>query len=351
MLAPDICNFKLKHTHNTFSKCVLNGDQLDDIMAKHSFNHCVCAVFPDTLNLPADLNECFSSDTEYYKVSNLPVSEFVDNVFIEAFVKRGELTALSIDTLLDIDDCAAVTPKGFLVLSLNNDTFLKLGVDKGPSVALIRQKAANKIQLHINLKNTCFKPGRKNYDRIQNQLKKMNHLSMNFVFSWEPDSANVCPSSIAAYFHKRGYLVEECYLSKASRVDYNVKIPPKGADPEELFEWFGLHALGAREHPDPVHHEFLSTYPGMDMDNVGQVVYVQWTGLFTTRKLEKLLNKLRKYITDRQSIPFIGLHVQGFDDAPVSWDNKANRYLTYSDNSYSYILFPTGNVNIMKTFV
>uniref|UniRef100_T1ICD4 Uncharacterized protein n=2 Tax=Rhodnius prolixus TaxID=13249 RepID=T1ICD4_RHOPR len=179
----------------------------------------------------------------------------------------------------------------------------------------------------------------------------MNHLSMNFVFSWEPDSANVCPSSIAAYFHKRGYLVEECYLSKASRVDYNVKIPPKGADPEELFEWFGLHALGAREHPDPVHHEFLSTYPGMDMDNVGQVVYVQWTGLFTTRKLEKLLNKLRKYITDRQSIPFIGLHVQGFDDAPVSWDNKANRYLTYSDNSYSYILFPTGNVNIMKTFV
>lgn len=58
----------------------------------------------------------------------------------------GELTALSIDTLLDIDDCAAVTPKGFLVLSLNNDTFLKLGVDKGPSVALIRQKAANKIR-------------------------------------------------------------------------------------------------------------------------------------------------------------------------------------------------------------
>lgn len=81
--------------------------------------------------------------------------------------------------------------------------------------------------------------------------------------------ANVCPSSIAAYFHKRGYLVEECYLSKASRVDYNVKIPPKGADPEELFEWFGLHALGARE--QYVHIHFHSNTPSHSTMNFASI--------------------------------------------------------------------------------
>uniref|UniRef100_A0A069DTE0 Putative ribonuclease p 40 subunit like protein n=1 Tax=Panstrongylus megistus TaxID=65343 RepID=A0A069DTE0_9HEMI len=351
MLAPDISNFKLKHTHHTFSKCTLNGDQLDDTIAKHSFNHSICAVFPDTLNLPSDVSECFSFSTEYYKISNIPVSEFVDNVFIEAFVKRGELTALSLDTLLDIDNCAAVTPRGILVLSLTKAVFQELGVDKGPAVDLIKQMVSQKIQLHINLKNSCFKPGKKNYDRIHNRLKKMKQLTMTFVLSWESDNAKVCPSSIAAYFHKRGYVVEECFPSKTNRIDYNVKLPSESSDPDEMFEWFGLYALGAGEYPDPFHQEFLSTYPGMDMETVGQILFIQLTGLFTTRKVGKILNELRKYMDTRASIPFIGLHVQGFDDAPVSWDNKANHFLTCGDNNYSFILYSNGNASIMKIFV
>ncbi|KAK9510265.1 hypothetical protein O3M35_005087 [Rhynocoris fuscipes] len=322
MLAPDICNFKPSQPHQIYWQSTLNSDSLDNLVQKHSFNHSVSALFPDTLNLPPDILNCLNVDTVYYKISNLPVSEFVDYLFIEAFINRGELTALSIDNLLDIDNCAAITPFGLLVLSLNKDLFQELGIDKGPAVDLV--KCSEKKHLLINLKETRFKPGKKNYDRIWNRLRKTKHLTMNFVLAWEPNEDKVCPSSIAAYFHKKGYLIEECIPSRSNRVDYNVRIPLDSTDPVELFEWFGLQALGFKEYSDPAHQEFLSSYVGTDdMDTVGQAVFIQWIGLFPTRKVQKFLNALRKYINEVPSIPFIGMHVQGFDDSPLSWGSSS----------------------------
>lgn len=39
------------------------------------------------------------------------------------------MTALSINSRIDCDDCVLITPEGVLVLSLIRDTYLRLGVE------------------------------------------------------------------------------------------------------------------------------------------------------------------------------------------------------------------------------
>lgn len=52
---------------------------------------------------------------------------FSIGVFIVDVV--GKLTALSVGTRIDCEDCVLVTPEGDLVLSLVKDTYQKLGVE------------------------------------------------------------------------------------------------------------------------------------------------------------------------------------------------------------------------------
>ena len=46
------------------------------------------------------------------------------------------------------------------------------------------------------------------------------------------------------------------------------------------------------------------------------------------------------YFTDRDSIPWVSLHVQGFADVPVSWNLKPHTFFADGDNSYTIILKP-----------
>lgn len=45
----------------------------------------------------------------------------------------GELTALSVGTCIDTDDCAAIIPSGHLVLNLTKETFQSLGLEGSQS--------------------------------------------------------------------------------------------------------------------------------------------------------------------------------------------------------------------------
>lgn len=41
----------------------------------------------------------------------------------------GQLWALSTDTHIDTDNCAAITPSGYLVLNLDKETYQTFGVE------------------------------------------------------------------------------------------------------------------------------------------------------------------------------------------------------------------------------
>lgn len=53
---------------------------------------------------------------------------------------------LSVDRHLDTDSVFALTPDGFLILSLSRDEFLSLGIEKSPAVSVIEQQKDNKFR-------------------------------------------------------------------------------------------------------------------------------------------------------------------------------------------------------------
>ncbi|XP_066904681.1 ribonuclease P protein subunit p40 isoform X1 [Halyomorpha halys] len=309
----------------------------------------VVAVFPDTLQIWPKVKECLSHDSDYYLFSDFQIYHFIDYGFIEAFVKKGELTALSVDKMLDVENCCCLTPSGILVLSLQRNHFLKLGIEQGPAVKI--KNIDNRNLIFINLKEECFNPKKKNFQRVYNRLKATN-LKMDIILLWEPEDIKVCPSSVASYFHGKGINCHECNINYGEKRNYEVMLPKFNTSNVEMFEWLGIHLLGGPEiNDDDNTQEYLSTYQcPEDSEIIGQVLTLQWAGLVSSKRILKLLNIMREYVSIRPGIPWVALHIHGFDDAPLSWNLQPHKFTTRGDNNYTIIFNSSKNVKVCKTF-
>lgn len=88
---------------------------------------------PNISNTPERLINLVSDDSIYYRVNNIHAVEFVKKEFIDLFIKKGNVTLLSIGTKLDQDDCLAITPNGKLILSLRRKSYQELGIEGKPT--------------------------------------------------------------------------------------------------------------------------------------------------------------------------------------------------------------------------
>nr|CAD7576026.1 unnamed protein product [Timema californicum] len=208
-------------------------------LQKHVFGSCqksaVSVVLPDvgTTALPETITDALVEDCDYYKVENINIKELTNKDFIEAFVKKGlrlgvqiqvtrcvlrdrlniiwalgckavlalvlhqflwvvfligthvesrscpgRLTVLSEDTSIDLDDCAALTPCGHLVLSLSRETYQKLGIEGKPSFFSAKSassydyrdnvsKLIRKLAVCENSDNTFVKKGMANDEQFE----------------------------------------------------------------------------------------------------------------------------------------------------------------------------------------
>ncbi|KAL1124087.1 hypothetical protein AAG570_001857 [Ranatra chinensis] len=305
-------------------------------------------LFPNKMQAPPTFSKLMLQDSQYYMLLSVPVVYFVSTTFIDAFVKTGEVTALSVKTNLDTDNCVALTPSGHLVLSLAREEFQRLGIDKGPAVNIL--PGCDFTQIHLDLKKECFTPGKNNYERVKKQLSLATTLSFDFLLSWEPKDERICPSSIAAYFDSLGVGVKECTPKEIRRNEYNIKVPPFSSSHDELLEWFGATCLGIKGVTDNTTEQYLSTYTDPEEgEEVGQAAFVQWTGFFTTKRISHLFSELNFYRQYRDGLFWIGMHIQGFDDAPVTWGLQPHHYYISGENSYTYFLDPTGKT--LKTVI
>ncbi|KAF6214828.1 hypothetical protein GE061_009571 [Apolygus lucorum] len=319
-----------------------------DTIRSHPFNHSVWVVLADTFMAPQEIREILSVDSTYYKVVDLPLFRLVEKNFIEAFVKTGETTCITIGTHLDSENVYAVTPDGYLILSITRTQFLDLGIEQSPAVTIIRQKTDNKFHIRINLKESCFVPGKKNYERILSRLQ-LSNLRATFVFCWEPAvPQTTCPSSLALYFHKICRVaVSDCNLQFDFRTDYNVSAPQSSTPHAEVFEWLALQSMGGfNKDCGKAELEYLSSYTGPECSKkVAPCSVLNWNGLITSSRLLTLFDQLKKYADSRPTIPIIGMQVIGFDDAPVSWRSDVHHCLTNGDNNHALAMF--GNRKVL----
>jgi ribonucleases P/MRP protein subunit RPP40 len=93
----------------------------------------VSVILPNVSSAPQSLIDLLSDDSTYYRVNNIHVSEFVKKEFIDLFIKKGNLTLLSVGTKLDQDDCLGITLNGKLILSLRRKSYQELGIEGKPS--------------------------------------------------------------------------------------------------------------------------------------------------------------------------------------------------------------------------
>ncbi|XP_049801518.1 ribonuclease P protein subunit p40-like isoform X3 [Schistocerca nitens] len=344
MLSPEIWSFS--SPCSKLSSKVLkeedDAEKSDAIVSTHHFNHMISVVIPDTLSVPSSIVDALLEDCAYYRILAVPAVELINRNFLDAFVRRGELTLLSDNTRIDVDDSIAVTPNGLLILSLNKGTYQQLGLEGRLSFF---QRDSDRYIINLDLKASNFGPGTKNYERVFWCLKNCFNVKFDILLAWDPPVENICPSSVAAYFDDKGYIVHQCHPHFSKRISYNVPVPPVTARKEEesseycdVLEWLGAFSVGVDLDLEP-REDFLSTYSVPDgCKLIGQVAYVSWQGFFTKKPILKLLGILRKYTEERRNLCWTSMNVQGFLDSPITWSLKEQGFFTSGDNHYTLFL-------------
>ncbi|XP_054014097.1 ribonuclease P protein subunit p40-like isoform X1 [Hylaeus anthracinus] len=349
MLNPEVWSFKPPQHHFSIEKRNYQKTDIPNTVESHYFNHSISLVLPDTVRIPDELQTCISEDTDYYRINEVNVFDLINKEFIEAFVKKGELSLLTIENKIDVDNSVAITPTGHLILSLLREDFQKLGLEG--TVSFFDRKVHTRYVVTIDLNSESFTPGKKNYEHTRTSLKERFKQKFDIIVSWNPPDENLCPSSVAAWFHERQYDVFLCHQTFQQNIEYSLRIPilSEESSNDQFFEWLGVFNISGNL-KNSNENDYVNTYtcPSPFMD-VGQVQYLQWTGFFTKKQVTNSYNAIKKYVSVQQTLPWCALHVQGFLDSPVSWGLKEHSFYTDGDNSYTIVFRPTADSIIRRS--
>lgn len=86
--------------------------------------------------------DCFPTELSNvsYKLFIFKIFTYISKsqiiIYYNMICITGEVTALSVETMLDVENCCCLTPTGHLVLSLQRNCFLELGIEQGPAVSI-----------------------------------------------------------------------------------------------------------------------------------------------------------------------------------------------------------------------
>ncbi|KAJ8672673.1 hypothetical protein QAD02_003933 [Eretmocerus hayati] len=346
MISPEVWNFKAPR-HRIRNEV---NESPEEIIRGHYFNHSVSVVLPNTSSIPESLCENIVEDTDYYQIHGLRAVELINKEFIQSFIKKGELSLLSIGKKIDTDNLLAVTSSGHLLLSLLRESYQKLGIEGKPTY--FERKEHSRYVVTINLKDEELTPGKKFYERIHNSLDKLHDLTFTVIVSWDPPEEKVCPSSLAAWFNRLGYAISVCHQELTRRTEYTIEIPTfeNGFKQDEFFEWLGVFSIGGNLINSDKEAKYVSSYscPEPKLE-VGQVQYLQLTGFLTRAKVQRIYTSMKDFaVCKGKSLPWGSMNVQGFADSPVSWRLKEHNFYVDGDNSYTIVFRPETNTHISQ---
>ncbi|XP_013146979.1 PREDICTED: uncharacterized protein LOC106109881 [Papilio polytes] len=284
MICPEISNFpspKVSTIHRTNQ----NVETIIEAMKVNNFYKSIIITCPDEINVPSSLEEIITEDSDSYKLSGCPLTEFVDNVFIKSFVRNGKLYCLSADRNCIVKNCVAITPDGILTLHVLDYTYQTLGLEGS-------KRPHNYYEVNIDLKNI------KNTDRIKHALRKLG--TFDFHIYWEPHSDDVCPSTVARYFHNKDIDVTLCSLKTKKISPQITQVPSlENVEIEEIVEWVGMLSHNADLNPD---ESYISTYIEPECSNpleTKRIALLVVKGFLTSTLIVELCTKLSEYVSSR----------------------------------------------------
>ncbi|XP_026681261.1 ribonuclease P protein subunit p40-like [Diaphorina citri] len=239
------------------------------------FNNVVCVSLPDCVQVPENIESVLRQDCEYYKIQQLPLQEFIKPLFIDTYVKKGKLLALSTSTQFHLEDCFAFSEGGHIILSVQKETYETLGLEGKPA----SPKSSSIHVISINVTDPSFSPRKKHYQRVASRFQETK-LAFDVILTWRPDDERVCPSSIAEYLARAGYNVDLCPPHVQVVHKYNTRIPDLSSNkPAHVLEWMGALALDCdMEAVD------IDSKDDMEVPSTSLI----WKGLYSSHHIETL---------------------------------------------------------------
>eukprot|EP00124_Ichthyophonus_hoferi_P001475 Ihof_evm18s77 gene=Ihof_evmTU18s77 len=310
------CSFVRSHVNNPKSN-------LDKLVREHHFNCAVdiflpgCSTVPDTLSLPR--GEYWSGD--------IPVSGLTGNDFVNDFVKKGQLYALSYNTPIDRGNAIAVAT-GHLVMAVTKDTYEELGLDgkKNPF------EKDTRYDITVDMTTNNFKAGRPLFDRVQWCLTDRLSLTFPFLMQWLPESEPTETKKLTNQFPGL-----QSHIIKTTATEINdLPLPDINTNEvmeldevsEAFYEWLGIISCGADWTPCEA-DGFTSTYCCDLPTSSPTPVSVRSTskGFIVGPQVLNLLHSVRDWILSQPTgVPYVVLSVWGFDDTPISWGLESHGY-------------------------
>ncbi|XP_064478694.1 ribonuclease P protein subunit p40-like [Ornithodoros turicata] len=308
----------------------------EETIRANCFIHAVQLIVPGAYSLPDGMRKVLSAH-EYQIVRSLPAKELIDYHFIEAFVKKGSIVLLSVGSSVAYGECVAITPDGQLHLSTQEETFQSLGI--AGSLSSESSKTHRIYSSTVDLLRECFRPGKKNYDAVQQALCRSSKLVFDVAVLWKPPYDEVSPLSVGAYFSRKGYRVDSCTPAYTFTQLFSALVPKiSGADElVELNEWLGAIVCGVPGASAKVKDEFLSTYRCPEpSEKVGQVFVGQWQGFFTSDQVLQVFQELRNHLKS-EGVRFCGMIVHSYEEDPTSPLKKHHSKMTSRSRECTYV--------------
>ncbi|XP_049296832.1 ribonuclease P protein subunit p40-like [Anopheles funestus] len=316
--------------------------------------------------IPANEPQClvgleadFSVDScTLYRVRQFPVMELLKKEFIDAFIKRGTLYAVSTNAKIECEDCAAITPSGELIMSLHRETKQKL---QGSFHTNVQSRNGEKCVIKIDLKS----------ENAREQLKEAM-ITFDITLRWVPPDNNytnantgmggkVCGSSIAKYLRDiRKLNVENVAAGCKKVMRYNEPIPAMKVNNlssdetgettstnDELLEYIGMLALDCTTMPIEYVSSYMVDEPQQTHDTVSTF---HRDGLITADEIERSIMRLVDLAEECHNIPWVGLHVQGFSNVPLNIASQGENGIYWDYDSAYTIVITKQNLLWSKTF-
>ncbi|KAK3864759.1 hypothetical protein Pcinc_029575 [Petrolisthes cinctipes] len=356
MLNPETEKFPAPESHIQYSHHPWDQHQYhhhQQVITQHPFNVQVSLLLPDSPSVPREVRDVLTYDTQFYHISNLPVEQFSNPVFVQTFINNGEVYALSCDTRLDVDDSAAITPDGHLHLLLGKLTYHQVPLNGRLSRHILR-KPKERFVVEMNLKDLS------NQKKVTEALQEVS-LSFNWWLAWVPKDPGVCPSSVAKYFHDLSYNVRERHTTVKQKVLGDTLMPlltkqeeectakegektkqtegcEDEVEPEEILEWIGCQALGVNL-PSEATTVCEVTCPRPNV-KVTNLCSAHCSGFFTPATVSLMVNRLKKWLEQRSEevVPWVCATVYGHPDSLVSWLGREHTFGAEGDNMYTLLL-------------
>ncbi|KAF7643545.1 hypothetical protein LDENG_00237610 [Lucifuga dentata] len=306
-------------------KCRLSAQ-----VEQHHFNYKVSVLLPECGSAPSELGAALNSFSSFYLIRNLQVYELLDTHFLQRAVYQGSAYGLSYRTRIDEDNCVALLPNGHLVLSVDKDTYELLGVEGKAS----RFKQRRRFIIHVNLTDRRMAVGGRGHHRLLTGLRSRVALQTDFLLSHHPGGSDALRDLLSRYDWT------EYRPEVSSRTMTNLPCPASmtsdllSCDAHSFLEWLG--AVEADISWGDLSSSFLRPEPE---GTLSRALSVSVFGLLLPQDVHRLLQELRRGLSESRLASWAAVTVHGFADSLVSWAGNEHGVLRGGDNFYSLLLF------------